>query len=150
MAASASLVIPVTMPGASNRYDVQAILEATPGATDFTVDPAKSEVSLQYQFPGNLDSLMRRLRARGLTNAALVRLSVPVKNLTGKSVDAVELLQHLNASPAVTGATYDGTAVAATIIPMTASMRYVYEEIIIAGLTAIDMPTVAGKQEFVL
>jgi hypothetical protein len=29
-------------------------------------------------------------------------------------------------------------------------MRYVYEEIIIAGLMPVDMPTVAGPQEFVL
>ncbi len=150
MAASASLTIPVTMVDPAQRYDVQSILEATAGATDIAVDPAKSQVTLQFQFPGNIDPIMRKLRSRGLSAATKVVMSVPVKNLTGKTVDAVAFVSHLNASPAITGAQYDGTTVSATIVPMTASMRYVYEEIIVAGLTAVDMPTVAGKQEFVL
>jgi hypothetical protein len=93
---------------------------------------------------------MRKLRSRGLSAATTIAMSVPVKNLSGKDVDAVQFVSHLNASPAITGANFDGSTVSATILPMTASMRYVYEEIIIAGLTAIDMPTVAGPQEFVL
>ncbi len=134
----------------AHRYEVLSILEATAGATHIAVDSASSAVTLQYQFPGNIDSVIRRLRSRGLSAPATIGLSVPVKNLSGKNVDAVQLVSHLNASPAVTGASFDGSTISATIVPMTASMRYVYEEIIIAGLTAIDMPTVAGPQEFVL
>jgi hypothetical protein len=150
MAASASLTIPVTMVDQANRYDVLSILEATAGATNIAIDPATSAVTLHYQFPGNIDTVMRKLRSRGLSAATTIAMSVPVKNLSGKDVDAVQFVSHLNASPAITGANFDGSTVSATILPMTASMRYVYEEIIIAGLTAIDMPTVAGPQEFVL
>lgn len=150
MAASASLTIPVTMVNPAHLFDVRSILESTAGATNIAVDPAKSAATLHYQFPGNIDTVMRKLRSRGLTAATTIAMSVPVKNLSGKDVDAVQLISHLNASPAITGANFDGATVSATILPMTASMRYVYEEIIIAGLTAIDMPTVAGPQEFVL
>lgn len=150
MAAAASLTIPVTIGNPAHLYDVRTILESTPGAAQISVDVASSQATLQYQFPGNIDMVMRKLRSRGLTNATSIAMSVPVKNLSGKDVDSVQLISHLNASPAVTRANYDGATVSATIVPMTASMRYVYEEIIIAGLTAIDMPTVAGPQEFVL
>ena len=142
MAASASLTIPVTLASPRAVYDITSVLEATAGVSDLAVDAATSKATLGYQFPGSLDSVMRKLRSRGL--------SVPVKNLSGKTIDAAQFLSHLNASPAITGANYDGKTVSATIVPMTASMRYVYEEIIIAGLTAVDIPTVAGPQEFVL
>ena len=150
MAASASLTIPVTLATPGDLYDVTSILESTAGTTNVAVDPATSKVTLGYQFPGNIDTVMRKLRSRGLTAAATIGMSVPVKNLSGKTIDAVTFVSHLNASPAITGADYDGNTVSATIVPMTASMRYMYEEIIIAGLTAIDMPTVAGPQEFLL
>jgi hypothetical protein len=150
MAASASLTIPVTLANPNALYDVTSVLQATAGVSDLAVDAATSKATLGYQFPGSLDSIMRKLRSRGLSAAKTIDISVPVKNLSGKTIDAVQFLSHLNASPAITGANYDGKTVSATIVPMTASMRYVYEEIIIAGLTAIDMPTVAGPQEFVL
>ena len=65
-------------------------------------------------------------------------------------VDPAKLLAELNASPAVSNAAYDGETVSATVLATTSALRYVYEEIIIAGLMPVDMPTVAGLQEFVL
>lgn len=77
-------------------------------------------------------------------------MSVPVQNLTGRVIDPTALLQHLNASPAVTAASFDGHVVSATIVAATNAMRYIYEEIIVAGLMPLDVPTVAGPSEFVL
>jgi hypothetical protein len=60
------------------------------------------------------------------------------------------LIAHLNSSPAVTNASFDGKTLSATVIAATNAMRFVYEEIIVAGLMPVDMATVAGPQEFVL
>ena len=150
MAASASLTIPVTAATPTQAYDVQRILDSTPGAENIAIDGAAGTAVFDYQFPGNIDATVRRLTKRGLFAGGTIKVIVPVKNLTGKVVDPTELVSALNASPAVRDATYDGTSVSATIVGATNAMRYMYEEILIAGLTAIDVPTVAGKQEFVL
>ena len=150
MAASASLTIPVSAATPTQAYDVQRILDSTPGAENIRIDGAAGTAVFDYQFPGNIDATMRRLTKRGLFPGGTIEMSVPVKNLTGKVVDSTELISSLNASPAVRNAVFDGETVSATILGATNAMRYVYEEILIAGLTAIDVPTVAGKQEFVL
>ena len=150
MAASASLTIPVTVATPTQAYDLQRILDSTPGAENIAIDSAAGTVVFDYQFPGNIDATMRRLAKGGLSGGDAIKVSVPVKNLAGKVVDPHALIEALNASPAVRNAAYDGNSVSATIVGATNAMRYIYEEILIAGLTAIDVPTVAGKQEFVL
>ncbi len=150
MAAFAALTIPVVVPSSQSVADVLKILAETPGATEIAVDAAAGTATLQLQFPGNIDFIMRKLAKRGLSVASSVAISVPVRNLSGRDVKPLALVGNLDASPAISGATYDGERVSARIVPMTASMRYMYEEIIRAGLTAVDMPTIAGKQEFVI
>ncbi|GAC1303164.1 MAG: hypothetical protein NVSMB19_12990 [Vulcanimicrobiaceae bacterium] len=150
MAASASLTIPLALASPAQTYDATRIFEATPGLSGLAFDVAGGTARVRLEFPGNLDALMRRLVAKRLTSARSIAISIPVQNLTGRIVDPAKLLGALNASPAITGAAYDGKTVAATIVPATNAVRYLYEEIIIAGLMPLDVPTVAGPLEFVL
>ncbi|GAC1308765.1 MAG: hypothetical protein NVS2B3_07490 [Vulcanimicrobiaceae bacterium] len=150
MAASASLTIPVALATPAQRYDASRAFEATAGLKGISFDATAGLATVQFEFPGNLDALMKRLSAKRLTNARTVAISVPVQNLTGRIIDPANLLHNLNDSPAISNATYDGKTIAATIVPATNAVRYMYEEIIIAGLMPLDIPTVAGPLEFVL
>lgn len=150
MAASASLTIPVSLATPVQQLDVTRIFQATAGLKDITLDAAANTATVQFEFPGNIDALMGRLRSKRLTTAKTIAISVPVVNLSGKVVDPTHLLHALNLSPAVHQAAYDGHTVTATIVAATNAVRYMYEEIVIAGLMPLDMATVAGPQEFVL
>jgi hypothetical protein len=150
MSASATLTIPVTFVTSSAKDKALGVLLATAGASAIAVDGSAGTATLGYEFPGNVDGLVRRLNAVGAKTGPTVKVSVPVKNLSGKIVDPTHLLADLNASPAVSDAGYDGNTVTATIALATNAFRYVYEEIIIAGLMPLDMPTIAHPQEFVL
>jgi hypothetical protein len=114
------------------------------------LDTASGKITFGYEFPGNIDRLVERLERKGLGKVTTVAIDVPVRNIVGGIVDPAKLLAELNASPAVSNAAYDGSTVSATVLATTSALRYVYEEIIIAGLMPVDMPTVAGLQEFVL
>jgi hypothetical protein len=148
MSASASLVLPVTFGSAVGPAATKRILDATAGASSIAVNAEGGVATLGYEFPGNIDGLVRRLHAAGVTAGPTVKISVPVKNVTGREIDPAELLADLNDSPAVSGAAYDGNTVTATVACATNAFRYVYEEIIINGLMPLDVPTVAGLQDF--
>ncbi|MBD5653913.1 MAG: hypothetical protein IAI50_01885 [Candidatus Eremiobacteraeota bacterium] len=150
MAAAASLTIPTSIVTPVQAYDARKVLSSTAGASNIAVDASANRITFDYEFPGNIDRVMEKLRARHVTGTRSLALSVPVKNLSGRSIDTADFVAHLNASPTVEAATYDGHAVTATIVAQTNAMRYIYEEIIIAGLMPLDIPTVAGPQEFVL
>lgn len=150
MAASASLTIPVSLKTPEQHYDVTRAFEATAGLNAFSFDATAGTATVGFEFPGNIDALMRRLASKRLTHARTIEISVPVVNLTGRIIDPVRLLQALNASPAVSNAGYDGKTVTATIVAATNAARYMYEEIVVAGLYPLDKPTVAGPSEFVL
>jgi hypothetical protein len=150
MAASASLSIPLTLATTAQALDARKILESTAGLTDVALDAAGGKATVRYQFPGNIDHVMSRLRSRRLVKSSTIAMSVPVKNHSGRTVDPAEVVAHLNASPAVTNASFDGTTVSATVVAATNALRFVYEELLIAGLMPVDRPTVAGPQEFVL
>ncbi len=148
MSASASLILPLTFGSAVGPAQTQRILDATAGASAITVNAADGVATLGYEFPGNIDGLVRRLRAAGVKAGPTVAISVPVKNLSGREINLAELLADLNDSPAVSGAAFDGKAVTATVACATNAFRYVYEEIIGNGLMPLDVPTVAGLQDF--
>lgn len=150
MAASASLTIPMTLETPAQKYDANAVFNRTPGLLCHEIDPAGISVTVQFEFPGNLDALMSRLVGKRLTSSRLATIAVPVVNLAGRAIDPSRLIASLNASPAVSNATFDGNTVSATIVAATNAVRYMYEEIILAGLMPLDKPTVAGAQEFVL
>jgi transcriptional regulator with GAF, ATPase, and Fis domain len=150
MAASASLTIPVTLATPAQEYDGQKILQSTAGTENIKIDAAGGKVTLGYQFPGNIDALAGRLRRAGILASSTIAISVPVENISGRTIDSATLLEHLNHSPAISGAAYDGQTVTATIVAATNAMRFLYEEIIISGLMPLDERTIAGPQEFVL
>lgn len=150
MAAAASLTIPVSLVTPLQTYNTKRVLNRIPGASHIAVDAAAGKVTFQFEFPGNIDRVMDKLRARHVTRASTLAISVPVENLTGQSVDREHFLDVLNSSPAVQGAQFDGAAVTATIAAQTNAMRYLYEEIIVAGLMPLDVPTRAWPQDFVL
>jgi hypothetical protein len=150
MAASASITVPVALGTPAQAYDARAIFLRTPGASAVSLDTASGKITFGYEFPGNIDRLVDRLAAKGLGKVTTVALDVPVRNIVGGVVNPAKLLAELNASPAVSNAAYDGSTVSATVLATTSALRYVYEEIIIAGLMPVDMPTAAGLQEFVL
>lgn len=150
MAASASVTIPVTLAGPAATMDARAIFERTPGLLGPTLDAAGTNASFQFEFPGNLDALVSRLAAKGLVRGRTATIAIPVANLTGRTIDPTALIASLNASPAISNASFDGKTVSATIVAATNAARYLYEEIVIAGLVPLDKPTVAGPQEFVL
>ncbi len=150
MAAFARLTIPLAVVTPAQAQDALEVFSQTPGTTDVAVDPVAGKATMLYQWPGNIDAVMRRLKRKGIANPTAIAVSVPVVNHSGKVVDPTHFIGHLNLSPAVSDASYDGSTVSATIVPLTASMRYMFEEINLAGLLAIDSPTVAHPQEFVL
>ena len=150
MAASATVTIPLTLSYPAAAADAQAIFGRTPGTSAVAIDAAGGTATFGFEFPGNIDRLVERLTGKGLSTASTVSVAVPVKNLSGRVVDEAGLIAHLNASPAVSHAAFDGKSITATVVAATNAMRYVFEEIIIAGLMPLDTPTVAGFQEFVL
>ncbi len=150
MAASASITMPVNLTNPARAYDAAAIFARTPGTSAVEFNAASGSATFGFEFPGNIDRLVERLAKKGLAPSATVSIAIPVRNLSGRIVDPTALVAHLNASPAVSHAAFDGKVVSATVVGATNAMRYIYEEIIIAGLMPVDMPTVAGPQEFVL
>ena len=150
MAASASLTIPVSLKTPEQQHDIARLLAATAGLKNPALDAVAGTATVEFEFPGNIDALMGRLASKRLSTAKTLKIAIPVANLSGKIVDPTALLGALNASPAVSNAGYDGKTVTATIVAATNAARYMYEEIIIAGLMPLDKPTVAGPSEFVL
>ncbi len=150
MSAAASLVIPVAFTTTSSEAKALRIFQATAGISQFVVNVPEGTATISYEFPGNIDGLVRRLSGVGVKAGPTVHVTVPVKNLSGKVVNPTQLLADLKSSPAVVDAAFDGDAVTATIVCATNAFRYVYEEIIINGLMPLDVPTVAHPQEFVL
>jgi hypothetical protein len=148
MAAAASLTIPLQIASPEAREDALSVLEKTPGSQDVAIDAA-GVATLKLQFPGNIDALVSKLRAkRVLTTLPFIGVSVPVKPMI--EVDAADVLERLRASVTLSNVTYDGSTVTATAMGATSAFRYILEEVENAGLMPVDIPTVAGSQEFVL
>jgi hypothetical protein len=148
MAAAAALTIPLTIASPQAREDALEILENTAGSQDVSIDAAGT-ASLKLQFPGNIDSLMGKLRGKRLiAGLPSIGVSVPVKPF--RTVDGADVLQRLRASATLSNVGYDGATVTATALASTSALRYIFEEVLIAGLMPVDFPTVAGPMEFVL
>jgi hypothetical protein len=130
--------------------DAHKIFDSTPGTENIAVDAAGGKATMLFQFPGNIDAMIGKLQRRGLLASTTIELSVPVANLSGRTVDPTAFIGDLNHSPTISGASFDGHIVSANILAATNAMRFLYEEIINFGLMPLDKPTVAGPQEFVL
>jgi len=150
MAAAATLTIPVSIATPARALDAQRILDSAPGTSHIAFDAHAGQVTFKFQFPGNIDRVMEKLRASHVSDARTLQIAVPVENLSGAAVDPGRFAAHMQASPVVESASFDGKTVSATIVAQTNAMRFVFEEIIVAGLMPLDMRTLAGPQEFVL
>jgi hypothetical protein len=151
MAASAALSIPVKLPTPLSAALALDVLARSAGASDAAVDAATSTATFNYQVPGSLDKIVAKLAAKGIHLGGWAKVGIPVQPATpGVAIDGPTLIAHLNASPAVKDATFDGHTVGANVFPATNAMRYVFEELIVAGLLPIDQPTPARPQDFVL
>jgi hypothetical protein len=149
MAASAALTIPLHVSTTNAREDALEILENTPGSAGVSIDDA-GVASFHLQFPGNIDALVSKLRGKRVLDAATPTMTLSVTVQSMRLVDPADVLQRLKSSPAISEASYNGTVVAVAAVATTSAARYVFEEILNAGLMPIDMPTPAGALEFVL
>jgi len=129
-----SLTIPLNVKTKSDATDVALIIMAAAGTSDVAVDPTAGKVTLNHEFPGDIDPLMQSLYERGLVNTATVAVSVPVRPEAGAFVNGPELVARLNAARAVSNASYDGKAVNATIAAATEALDDLHERIVAAGL----------------
>jgi hypothetical protein len=141
--------MPLTFTTSYGPTAAAKVLAATAGTRAATI-AADGTATFGYEFPGNIDGLVRRLSAVGVKIGSTALVSIPVKNLSGRTIDPTHFIADLNASPAVSGAAYDGATVSATVVCATNGFRYLYEEIIGNGLMPLDVPTAAHPLEFVL
>jgi hypothetical protein len=113
---------------------VAKIVGAAAGSSDVAVDSTAGKATLRYEFPGDIDPLMRKLYERGLANSATLAVSVPVQAADGVAVRSAELLAGLDAAPSVSNAAYDGKTVSATIAAATEALNDLHARIVAAGL----------------
>jgi hypothetical protein len=132
---AASLTIPVSVRTLAQATDIAQIVGAAAGSSDVAVDPVAGKATLRYEFPGDIDPLMRELYERGLANSATLAVSIAVESAHGRTVNSSELVARLNASPTVSNASFDGRAVCATVAAATQALRELHEHIVAAGLT---------------
>ena len=114
MAAAASLTIPVSIATPAQAFDARQVLNSAPGTSNVALDTGAGKATFSFEFPGNIDRIMEKLRARHVTSARTLAVSIPIENLTGRLVDPDEFVAHLKASPAVQTAAFDGKTLSAT------------------------------------
>jgi hypothetical protein len=131
---SASLTIPVHVRSDIQVSEISAIFGSSVGSSDIAVDRASGKVTLRYHFPGDIDAIMRQLYARGLTSSATLALAVAVRPANGHAVDAAGVVRKLNASPAISNASFDGKVVCATVAAATETMRAMRDTLSAVGL----------------
>jgi negative regulator of sigma E activity len=131
---AAALTIPVNVRTPAQVAALAKILNAAVGSSDVTVDPTAGKATLRYEFPGDIDPLMRMLYQRGLANSATLAVSVAVQPVDGAAVNPAALVARLNAAPTVSYASYDGKTVSATIAAATEALRDLHARIVAVGL----------------
>jgi hypothetical protein len=141
MGAFATVTIPLdlTRPGIAALALAEA--QNSAGSTDAAL--TADGLSLKLQMPGNLRSLIGRLKALDLTTPAKVGVSVPVRSLAIPDLipNVQHLLTTLNESGEVTDARIEGDAVIATTGPTSKGLYRIYHALLHEGLIAQDTPT---------
>ena len=82
---AATLTIPVTVKTPAHAALVKDFVVAAAGASDVVVDATAGKATLRYEFPGDIDPLMRRLYERGLANSATLAVLVSVRANAGSA-----------------------------------------------------------------
>jgi hypothetical protein len=98
---------------------------------------------MKLQMPGNIKSIMTRLKAAGFAIPTQIRAVVPVRSLglPERRPDVPHTLAEINASAHVKEASLDGDQLTALIGPSSKGLYQIYWSLIHAGLVAQDTPT---------
>jgi hypothetical protein len=143
LGAFAALTIPLdlTRPGAGTL--ALAAAQSTAGSTEVAIDVAHNELTMKLQMPGNIKSIMTRLKAAGFAIPPQIRAVVPVRSLglPERRPDVPHMLAEINASAHVKEASLDGAQLTALIGPSSKGLYQIYWSLIHAGLVAQDTPT---------
>jgi hypothetical protein len=146
MGAFAALTIPLDLsrPGAGTL--ALAAAQSTSGSTDVAVDVARNELTMKLQIPGNIKSIMTRLKAAGFAIPPQIRAVVPVRSLGLPEMrpDVPHMLAEIQASGHVSNARLDGAELTAIIGPSSKGLYAIYWSLIHAGLMAQDTPTLVA------
>jgi hypothetical protein len=143
LGAFAALTIPLDLsrPGAGTL--ALAAAQSTAGSTDVAIDVAHNELTMKLQMPGNIKSIMTRLKAADLQFRPKSAPSLPVRSLglPERRPDVPHMLAEINASAHVKEASLDGDQLTALIGPSSKGLYQIYWSLIHAGLVAQDTPT---------
>ncbi len=146
MGAFAALIIPLDLsrPGAGTL--ALAAAQSTSGSTDVAVDVARNELTMKLQLPGNIKSIMTRLKAAGFAIPPRIAVSVPVRSLGLPQLvpDVPHMLAEINASGHVSGAQLEGDRLTAFTGPSSKGLYTIFWSLIHAGLIAQDTPTLVA------
>ncbi len=146
MGAFAALTIPLDLsrPGAATR--ALAAAQPSSGSTDVAVDVARNELTMKLQLPGNIKSLMTRLKTAGFAIPPRIGVVVPVRSLGLPEMrpDIPHLLAEINASGHVTDARLEGDELTALTGPSSKGLYTIFWSLIHAGLIAQDTPTLVA------
>lgn len=146
MGAFAALTIPLDLSRPGGATLALAAAQSTAGSTDVAVDVARNVLTMKLQLPGNIKSLMTRLRAAGFAVPPRIGVSVPVRSLGLPEVkpDVPHMLAEINASGQVSDAQLVGDQLTATTGPSSKGLYQIYWSLIHAGLIAQDTPTLVA------
>ncbi len=146
MGAFAALAIPLNLsrPGAGTL--ALAAAQSTAGSTDVAIDVANNVLTMKLQLPGNIKSLMTRLKAAGFAIPPKIAVSVPVRSLGLPEMkpDIPHMLAEINASGQVSDARLVGDTLTAATGPSSRGLYKIYWSLIHAGLMAQDTPTLVA------
>jgi hypothetical protein len=144
MGALATFTIPLRLTTANDRYDAVEILESVAGSESVSISDAS--VTLSVQMPGNLDSIMAKLRAKHLLGNGPVQVSVPMRSLAipEKPANPAGMIAEVEETPLVLNPRFEGDRFVATIVPSTGAMLTIYEGAIRHGLIPQDVPTLVA------
>jgi hypothetical protein len=146
MGAFAALTIPLDLsrPGAGTL--ALAAAQSTAGSTDVAVDVARNELTMKLQLPGNIKSIMTRLKSAGFAIPPRIGAVVPVRSLGLPEMrpDVPHMLAEINASGHVSEARLEGDTLTAVIGPSSKGLYRIFWSLIHAGLIAQDTPTLVA------
>lgn len=146
MGAFAALTIPLNLsrPGAGTL--ALAAAQSTAGSTDIAIDVAANVLTMKLQLPGNIKSIMTRLKAAGFAIPPRIGVAVPVRSLGLPEMkpDVPHMLAGINASGEVSDARLVGDTLTATTGPSSKGLYRIYLSLLHSGLIAQDTPTLVA------
>jgi hypothetical protein len=146
MGAFAALTIPLDLSRPGGSTLALAAAQSSSGSTDVAVDVARNELTMKLQLPGNVKSLMTRLRSAGFAIPPRIQAVVPVRSLGLPETrpDVPHMLADINASGHVSEARLEGDTLTAIIGPSSKGLYQIFWSLIHAGLIAQDTPTLVA------